>query len=93
MVGRNVMPNTLTFSILVDGICQEDMVSEARISSKSGSQTALPLIDDMGCSGDSDVARPCILVSILMPPAKFKGVLIDLKSSGQGKTLLMILWI
>ena len=45
------------------------------------------------CSGDSDVVRPCILVSILMPPAKSKGALIDLKSSGQGKTLLMILWI
>jgi pentatricopeptide repeat protein len=30
MVSRDVMPNTVTFTILVDGLCKEGMVSEAR---------------------------------------------------------------
>jgi len=30
MVGRDVMPNTVTFTILVDGLCKEGMVSEAQ---------------------------------------------------------------
>uniref|UniRef100_A0A6N2LMS3 Pentatricopeptide repeat-containing protein n=2 Tax=Salix viminalis TaxID=40686 RepID=A0A6N2LMS3_SALVM len=30
MASRDVMPNTVTFTILVDGLCKEGMVSEAR---------------------------------------------------------------
>uniref|UniRef100_A0A6N2MS04 Uncharacterized protein n=1 Tax=Salix viminalis TaxID=40686 RepID=A0A6N2MS04_SALVM len=30
MVGKDVMPDTVTFTILVDGLCKEGMVSEAR---------------------------------------------------------------